>query len=1084
MGIKIGQKLRASVLNTKPTEEKPRVSTVGTSSLNKRVGYEGETVTSVSMGSGSSGGSTQVGSVPLDIDLSPMMDGMDYDADDKQLFNVYRDIYFFDPICGSTVDLFSTLPFSDLSFSGAKDSVLEPYYEAHERLGLTEAFPGMSTDIKVTGAYVGSLLHDKKDKAFFDIMTHRYDNIDVTPLPFFNQDPILEWKIPEDIKRAFTKDSKRIDKLKKFLGEEFINKLVDDVSMELDPIGTLYIPRKTFSFGEGVSFFRRVLPIWLIEKNLYRGTLIESGRRQRGILHAQMGDGGDWEPSIEEMEFMTDLLLSADSDPIGSIICTRLGVNISEFRQGGDFWKITDIWDQTSQFKMRAMGISEAFLSGEACMAGQTLVATKEQGLIRIDSMSDIENRDRKHHNINVTVSGRYKHLKAKQWLYNGKRKTKIVKTELGNELQCTPNHPLLVLDTDGLGTSWVRTDRVKVGDMLCVPVRRTVRKTKLKLNLSAPMEHDVDWAYTLERPKVMTPELAYFLGIFISEGFWGNFDQRIIINNSNLDLLNHCVESFKMVFGHDLDLQARPHQRAGTAYSINGAQGTTNKDMYGFGIQSKQLNLWLEELGITPVRGEKSAAHYKDIPWCILQADIESQRAFLAAYLDGDGSVRSDAPVMTWISSSTQVTEKLQAMIQAMGYIAKRTSDNKRVTVRGYDCEQLSEELAPYVLEKHFNVDRDCKARNSYYLPDRIIKDFMLSRKVKDTRHGSYFKDDKGQEILVDVYKRIGDHNFLYDNHSVGKYDKGLAALKLVSLSTYNKLMHMLSLGYRYTEVTSIEDGDKVDVYDVSMGDQEPAFVANGIIVHNTYDNQQAGINIAVEYMKAFRDHLTRQVYYKKIFPLVSMMNGNAVNRSGKIIRKSGMLDGDQMDVMKRMQDGSRLFLPNVHWSKQLRPDVDNAMMENLRAMTELGVPVPLRTIAAAGGFNFDQILMDQDEDLALRRKIGAYKQRQQQVDKEYAVKEEEGGESFSSASASSVLGGRKRPGLRREFGEHSEIVGHTVTGKKKMIVDQLSANNKANNAIYKAVQNYQKNATQPLDTGKVSLNPSKRDVRGFGRF
>lgn len=614
MGIKIGQKLRTSV-NVPASDDKPaESSTIGTSSLNKRVGYDGSSVVSTSMGSGSAGGSTQVGSVPLDIDLSPMMDGMDYDADDKQLFNVYRDIYFFDPICGSTVDLFSTLPFSDLSFSGAKDSILEPYYEAHERLGLTEAFPGMSTDIKVTGAYVGSLLHDKKDKAFFDIMTHRYDNIDVTPLPFFNQDPILEWQIPQDIKKAFTKDSKRIDKLKKFLGESFIDKLVADVSMELDPIGTLYIPRKTFSFGEGISFFRRVLPIWLIEKNLYRGTLIESGRRQRGILHAQMGDGGDWEPSIEEMEFMTDLLLSADSDPIGSIICTRLGVNISEFRQGGDFWKITDIWDQTSQFKMRAMGISESFLSGEA------------------------------------------------------------------------------------------------------------------------------------------------------------------------------------------------------------------------------------------------------------------------------------------------------------------------------------------------------------------------------------------------------------------------------------------------------------------------------------TYDNQQAGINIAVEYMKAFRDHLTRQVYYKKIFPLVSMMNGHAVNRSGKIIRKNGMLEGDQMDIMKRMQDGSRLFLPNVHWSKQLRPDVDNAMMENLRAMTELGVPVPLRTIAAAGGFNFDQMLMDQDEDLALRRKLGAYRQRQQQVEKEYAVKEDDDAESFSSAS--SVLGGRSRPGLRRDFGEASEIVGHTVTGKKKMIIDQLSANDKANNAIYKAVKNYSSNAKQPLDTGQVSLNPSKRDIQGFGRF
>lgn len=643
MGIRVGRASVSGPSETKQAEKKDR--SLGAASLPRAIGEairsqssknHLEMISTSAGGAGAATGNMQVGTVPLDIDLEPMMEGMDYEADDRQLFNVYRDIYHFDPICGSYVDLFSTLPFSDVSFSGAKDSVLEPYYEVNERLSLTSSMPNITTDIQVTGAFVGSMLYNKDRKKFIDLMTHRYDNIDVTPMPFLSQDPMFDLRIPQYVKQAFTKEGKRIDALKKELGQAFVDKLVNDQNMELDPIGTIYIPRKTFSFGEGISVFRRVLPIWLIEKNLYRGTLIESGRRQRGILHAQLGDGDQWEPSQEEMDFMTDLLLSADSDPIGSIITTRLGVNISEFRQGGDFWKITDIWDQTAQFKMRAMGISEAFLSGEA------------------------------------------------------------------------------------------------------------------------------------------------------------------------------------------------------------------------------------------------------------------------------------------------------------------------------------------------------------------------------------------------------------------------------------------------------------------------------------NYDSGAAGLTIFVEAMRAFRDHLTRKVYYEKVFPVISLMNGLAVQRNGKIIKKNGMMDGGLTEIMYRLNDGSKLFIPNVHWSKQLRPDVDQAMMENLRAMTELGVPVPLRAIASAGGYNFDQILMDQDEDLAMRRKLMAYKKRQAEIDQEFKAPEEGAGgeDSFSSVSSmsrdlkrrrnhiagiglsSAVLGGERRRGLRRDFGEQSEIFELSKTGKKKHVIRQSVANNKANDAIWKAARNYERNKTMPLDNGKVSFEPTRAELAAMSRL
>ena len=288
--------------------------------------YSDRVASTSSGGGGSSAGNVQFGGVALDIDLDPLLEGMAYDTDDKFLFNIYRDIYNFDPIGGSYVDMFSTLPYSDYSFGGAKDAMLEPFYEVNERLKISSMLPSITTDRMVTSAHVSSMLYNKQQKKFLDLMCHRYDHIDVYPLPFNNQDPILEWNVPQETRDVMQRDNDRVRRIREYIGNDLCDKIDGGEKIELDPLGTIYLPRRPFSTGPGVSVYRRILPVWLIEKNLYRGTLIESGRRQRGILHAQLGDGMEWEPSVAEMQYITDLLLAADADPIGAVIATRMGV--------------------------------------------------------------------------------------------------------------------------------------------------------------------------------------------------------------------------------------------------------------------------------------------------------------------------------------------------------------------------------------------------------------------------------------------------------------------------------------------------------------------------------------------------------------------------------------------------------------------------------------------------------------------------------------------------------------------------------------------------------------------------------------
>jgi hypothetical protein len=55
------------------------------------------------------------------------------------------------------------------------------------------------------------------------------------------------------------------------------------------------------------------------------GTLLESIKRQRAIMHITVGDV-DWEPTEDDLDYVTELFTNADADPLGAVIATRAGI--------------------------------------------------------------------------------------------------------------------------------------------------------------------------------------------------------------------------------------------------------------------------------------------------------------------------------------------------------------------------------------------------------------------------------------------------------------------------------------------------------------------------------------------------------------------------------------------------------------------------------------------------------------------------------------------------------------------------------------------------------------------------------------
>lgn len=283
-----------------------------------------------------------------------------------QVQAAYTDIYQYDNVAGAAVDAYAQIPFSSYSLDGLPDKQLEPFKRTCERLNIEELMPSLVVDYMVQGAFIGPMLYNPTDRIFTDIYIVRPEECDFTVLPFFKQDPIIELKIPERLRKFVASKHPRalasIERMGEKLGSKF-----KKGKFELDPMSTLWVPRQTSGTRLATSAYRRILPIYLVEKSLWRGTLIESSRRQRSVMHLTIGDQ-EWEPTDGDIDAISGYFQAADADPLGAIVATRNGVNVNEVRNPTDFWAVFNIWSEIVPAKLRALGISESFLSGDATL--------------------------------------------------------------------------------------------------------------------------------------------------------------------------------------------------------------------------------------------------------------------------------------------------------------------------------------------------------------------------------------------------------------------------------------------------------------------------------------------------------------------------------------------------------------------------------------------------------------------------------------------------------------------------------------------------------------------------------------------
>ena len=305
---------------------------------------------------------------------TPSLSGRDVFLDIKEwlprskteLYRLYRNIYDYDTVAGTAVDLIVTLPFSDIHLVHPDQKILDIYEESLDRLRIVQQLPLLAAEYYVIGFVVASLIFDDKAGVWDDMVIHSPETIDIDPIPVQGFDPKINFMVPKKLKQFLrSKDPRDVD-ARSVMPEALIKKLMSSKSVPLEPLNTLYLPRKSHPNDLGTSYFLRIIPLYILEQTLTYGTLISARRRQRAIMHITVGLDDVWEPTIDEIQTITEMFVQADSDPQGAIVGTRTGVQVDEVRQGSDFWKISEEGDYLTQAKLRALGLNESFLSGDA----------------------------------------------------------------------------------------------------------------------------------------------------------------------------------------------------------------------------------------------------------------------------------------------------------------------------------------------------------------------------------------------------------------------------------------------------------------------------------------------------------------------------------------------------------------------------------------------------------------------------------------------------------------------------------------------------------------------------------------------
>jgi len=421
------------------------------------------------------------------------------------------------------------------------------------------------------------------------------------------------------------------------------------------------------------------------------------------------------------------------------------------------------------------------------CVTAESLVVT-EKGLIKIGEIIDAKPNSDNPINLTVlSINGRVN--RSDMLFHSGRHRVLKIKTKFGYEIEGTLNHPIVVLERDELGRPrlrWKTLKNVKKGDYVAI-------------NRFVPFDwRDFEFTFNGKKIKV-NKDWAIILGAFLSEGYVeinrekGSY--RALFVNSDDKFVKIVVESVRNV-GFDPKVYERPLK-----------SGKTEYDVY---VLNKEFCEILGFLGLN------KCSRNREIPKAILMSSKESQKWFLKALFEGDGSVnvRKDGISICYHSSSLKLLKQLQILLLNFGIVSsiKRDKSSYRLIIYTQDAKRFADEIGFLCTKGEKLRSALSKFKFSALNYDRIP---YLSDYLRKKYHGRWIRKNN-----------VSDYSRLESNLNVLR--------EILDEDDFKMVEYFLKTRYFFDRVIEVKESGYKDVYSLRV-ERDQAFVANGFINHNT---------------------------------------------------------------------------------------------------------------------------------------------------------------------------------------------------------------------------------------------------------
>ncbi len=479
------------------------------------------------------------------------------------------------------------------------------------------------------------------------------------------------------------------------------------------------------------------------------------------------------------------------------------------------------------------------FGSGK-CVSGDTQVLLEDGNFVKIKHLYNtykdlgiVETGDREEIIKPIRGVGLFSLNKSKirksnsTLLYKGMSNSLMrIKTRTGRSAEITPVHKLFqVTDTGEIKETMARD--LKIGDFISSVRKYDVNNEDMEISVfksNIKLLTGNGRGNVVRIPETMTPELAEFLGYYVSEGYIRG-KGTIVFTNSEEALLERFLYLTNVIFG------------------LTGKKDYQKNRTPNVLICSRTLVRMLETLLIGSVAKEKS------IPATIIGSSNRTLSAFLASYYLGDGSYYDGNVELCTASNKLQL--QLSYTLTRFGILhtlAKKQVNSEtyyRIYIRGVEnlklfYDVISDGVNFTAHRKILSIMDYINSKKSAYTSIDIVP---LSKNAIEKLYRAYSSYSTLEKEGIDIHNYIGNGE---------KMSKAIFSRFVASLSAKSGTQLMVqqiselakNLEYIYCdEIVQIEEiHGPMEVYDVSVPDFGYNFVGgNGaILLHNTVIQQQ----------------------------------------------------------------------------------------------------------------------------------------------------------------------------------------------------------------------------------------------------